>query len=42
MCVDVVAKRGAVCNTDHHLIAQIRFGGVRYARRSGGRARALM
>ena len=31
MRVDVAAKRGAVCNTNHHLVcAKHRFGGVRY------------
>ena len=35
VCVDVAAKRGAVCNTDHHLVcAKFRLCGVRFVRRS--------
>ena len=38
VCVDVAAKRGAVCNTDHHLVcAKFRLGGVRFVRRSASR-----
>ena len=42
MDVAMAAKRGAVhvCNTDHHLVcAKFRLGGVRFVRRSAGRAK---
>ena len=38
--MDVPAKRGAVCNTDHHLVcAKLRLPGVRYGKRRGSRAK---
>ena len=40
ICVDVAVKRGAVCNTDHHLVcAMLRLRGIRYGRRRGSRAK---
>ena len=40
ICVDVAVKRGAVCNTDHHLVcAKLRLRGIRYGRRRGSRAK---
>ena len=38
--MDVAVKRGAVCNTDQHLVcAKLRLRGIRYGRRRGSRAK---
>ena len=40
ICIGVSAKRGAVSNTDHHLVcAKLRLRGVRYGKRRGSRAK---